>query len=129
MREHEAADEKPPPCATSRARASATANDDQLRARSIVELVTPILVGRRDATGENRENPRDRGKPLAGKSTLNRLELTPPGASADSRYKKIVANHREIRRNVFGSTSNRRSLGIKVVLVSPTSIHCTMSGR
>lgn len=30
--------------------------------------------------------------PLAGKSTLNRLELTPAGASADSRYKKIVAS-------------------------------------
>ena len=30
--------------------------------------------------------------PLAGKSTLNRLELTPVGASEDSRYKKIVAS-------------------------------------
>jgi hypothetical protein len=55
-----------------------------------------LLVGRRDPTGENLENPRDRGKPLAGKSTLNRLELTPPGASADSRYRKIVADHHEI---------------------------------
>ena len=55
-----------------------------------------LLVGRRDPTGQNRENPRDRGKPLAGKSTLNRLELTPPGARAESRYKKIVANHHEI---------------------------------
>lgn len=55
-----------------------------------------LLVGRRDPTGENRDNPRDRGKPLAGKSTLNRLELTPPGASANSRYKKIVADHHEI---------------------------------
>jgi hypothetical protein len=31
------------------------------------------------------------GKALAGKSTLNRLELTPPDATADSRYQKIVA--------------------------------------
>src|SRR6195256_5292025 len=30
---------------------------------------------------------------LAGKSTLNRLELTPATASAKSRYKKIVADH------------------------------------
>lgn len=30
--------------------------------------------------------------PLAGKSTLNRLELSPPDATAQSRYKKIVAN-------------------------------------
>jgi hypothetical protein len=33
---------------------------------------------------------------LAGKSTLNRLELTPVGASKKSRYKKIVARHRSI---------------------------------
>jgi hypothetical protein len=30
---------------------------------------------------------------LAGKSTLNRLELTPATASAQARYKKIVADH------------------------------------
>ena len=40
-------------------------------------------------------DPRDRGKPLAGKSTLNRLELTPAEANAKSRYKKIVARQRQ----------------------------------
>jgi hypothetical protein len=50
-----------------------------------------VLVGKRDPTGEDRVRQRDKGKALAGKSTLNRLELTPPGASASSRYKKIVA--------------------------------------
>jgi hypothetical protein len=50
-----------------------------------------VLVGKRDPTGEDRVRQRDKGKALAGKSTLNRLELTPPGASAASRYKKIVA--------------------------------------
>ena len=49
------------------------------------------LVGKRDVTGEERFSSRDRGKPLAGKSTLNRLELTPARASVKSRYKKIVA--------------------------------------
>ena len=49
------------------------------------------LVGKRDVTGAERVDPRDRGKPLAGKSTLNRLELTPARASIKSRYKKIVA--------------------------------------
>lgn len=46
-----------------------------------------------DITGEKRASPEDRGKPLAGKSTLNRLELTPQGANATSRYKKIVADY------------------------------------
>jgi hypothetical protein len=37
------------------------------------------------------------GFALAGKSTLNRLELTPVGASENSRYKKIVARHGDIK--------------------------------
>ncbi len=57
-----------------------------------------VLVGKRDATGQDRVRQRDKGKPLAGKSTLNRLELTPPGAGADSRYKKIVASCASIER-------------------------------
>jgi hypothetical protein len=65
---------------------------DQLRADPLLAA----LVGKEDVTGECRFDPRDRGKPLAGKSTLNRLELTPAGASADSRYKKIVARHQKI---------------------------------
>ncbi len=51
-----------------------------------------LLAGRRDVTGGDRRDPKDKGVPLAGKSTLNRLELTPVGASEDSRYKKIVAS-------------------------------------
>ncbi len=51
-------------------------------------------MGKADPTGQERGG-RDRGKPLAGKSTLNRLELTPVGADADSRYQKIVARHSE----------------------------------
>jgi hypothetical protein len=55
----------------------------------------PLLataVGKTDPLGEGRSHEADRGKPLAGKSTLNRLELTPVGADEDSRYKKIVAH-------------------------------------
>ena len=49
------------------------------------------LCGKEDVLGEDRQRKEDKGKALAGKSTLNRLELTPADASADSRYKKIVA--------------------------------------
>ena len=55
-----------------------------------------VLVGRADPAGQDRQRPRDRGAPLAGKSTMNRLELTPPGADAESRYKKIVARHHKV---------------------------------
>jgi DDE family transposase len=50
------------------------------------------LVGKDDPQGLDRLRPSDRGKPLAGKSTLNRLELTPPDAGPQARYKKIVAD-------------------------------------
>ena len=55
-----------------------------------------VLVGVTDPLGAERIRPADRGKPLAGKSTLNRLELTAVGADEDSRYKKIVAHLHKI---------------------------------
>ena len=55
-----------------------------------------VLVGKSDPAGQDRRCPRDRGKSLAGKSTLNRLELTPVGADEKSRYKKVVARHHDI---------------------------------
>jgi hypothetical protein len=56
------------------------------------------VVGKADPTGETRQRPRDRGKALAGKSTLNRLELTPIGADKDSRYKKIACRTHDVER-------------------------------
>jgi hypothetical protein len=50
-----------------------------------------VLAGKKDPLGQDRPG-RDKGKALAGKSTLNRLELTPVRANANSRYKKIVAH-------------------------------------
>lgn len=47
------------------------------------------LAGKLDSTGRNRKEQPDKGKALAGKSTLNRLELTPEDAHSADRYKKI----------------------------------------
>lgn len=55
-----------------------------------------VLVGKDDPLGEERVREADRGTALAGKSTLNRLELTAVGADADSRYQKIVAHTEQI---------------------------------
>ncbi len=49
-----------------------------------------IAVGKTDPNGMDRKSISDKGKPLAGKSTLNRLELTPADANTKSVYKKIV---------------------------------------
>jgi hypothetical protein len=56
------------------------------------DTLLAVAVGVTDPLGEQRLRPADRGTPLAGKSTLNRLELTAVGADENSRYKKIVAN-------------------------------------
>jgi hypothetical protein len=61
---------------------------DQLRHDPLLA----VLADKKDPQGTERVRDRDRGKALAGKSTLNRLELTPVRANADSRYKKIVGH-------------------------------------
>jgi len=60
------------------------------------DLVMGLLCEKNDPSGSNRVRERDRGKATAGKSTLNRLELTPQGANENSRYKKIVAQGEQI---------------------------------
>jgi hypothetical protein len=56
-----------------------------------------VLVGKEDPEGEKRFRPRDRGKAAAGKSTLNRLELTPAEpTTAELRYKKIIMKPEKI---------------------------------
>src|SRR5437764_2218836 len=67
---------------------------DDLRTDPLLATV----VGKGDPTGKTRRRERDRGKPLAGKSTLNRLELTPVGAGKDSRYKKVVCRTHDVER-------------------------------
>jgi hypothetical protein len=59
---------------------------DRLRQDPLLAL----LAGKRDVEGAQRRRRQDRGKAGAGKSTLNRLELTPADARPDARYKKIV---------------------------------------
>lgn len=55
---------------------------DELRSDPLLAAV----VGKADPTGSDRRQAQDRGKPLAGKSTLNRMEW---GAVKQDRYRKI----------------------------------------
>jgi len=59
---------------------------DQLRGDPLLAM----LSGKADVEGQQRRRQRDRGKAGAGKSTLNRLELTADDAPEKSRYKKIA---------------------------------------
>ena len=56
------------------------------------DVVMGLLSEKRDPSGRDRVREQDQGKAIAGKSTLNRLELTPEDANEKSRYKKIVAD-------------------------------------
>jgi len=67
---------------------------DRLR----LDPLLATLVGKEDPAGQGRRRERDRGKALAGKSTLNRLELTPVRADATRRYKKIPADTKRMER-------------------------------
>jgi hypothetical protein len=60
------------------------------------DVVMGVLCEKSEPSGKDRVRKRDEGKAIAGKSTLNRLELTPEGANEKSRYKKIVADGEQI---------------------------------
>ena len=65
---------------------------DQLRDDQLLALA----LGRSDVSGQDRARERDRGHPLAGSSTLNRLELGRPEQAAEDRYKRIVADPQQL---------------------------------
>jgi hypothetical protein len=65
---------------------------DQLRRDPMMAL----LSGKQDPKGNDRRRAQDRGKACAGKSTLNRLELTAAELRPEEKYKKIVMHETAI---------------------------------
>jgi len=92
-----------------------------------------VLVGKKDPLGQTRGRARDRGKALAGKSTLNRLELTPVRANAKSRYKKITLNRQAVQclfTDVFIQSHQRPPKRIVLDLDATDDVlHGQQSGR
>ena len=70
-------------------------NDHELL-RSDPLLAT--VIGKTDPTGKTRRRQSDRGKALAGKSTLNRLELRSEDPAKDGNYKKIAVDAEAVDR-------------------------------
>jgi len=62
------------------------------------DALLATLVGKADPAGADRVRDRDRGFPLAGKSTLNRLELAPADTKSTHRYHKIVCRPEAVDR-------------------------------
>ena len=67
---------------------------DQLRADPLLA----VLAEKPDPSGESRARERDRGKALAGKSTLNRLERTKAVVEEKERYQKIALDPEAVDR-------------------------------
>ena len=57
-----------------------------------------VLVEKEDVTGEERRRARDQGTALAGKSTLNRMELGAAKLGETERYKKIILDEGAVDR-------------------------------
>ena len=60
------------------------------------DVVMGVLCEKSDPSGRSGRENATKAKAIAGKSTLNRLELTPEDANEKSRYKKIVAHGEQI---------------------------------
>ena len=92
-----------------------------------------VLVNKSDPLGTRRKRSQDKGKALAGKSTLNRLELTPVRAGVTSRYKKITLNRQAVQRlftDVFLQAHQRPPQRIVLDLdATDTTLHGRQAGR
>jgi hypothetical protein len=88
------------------------------------------LAGKADPTGSDRRRQEDRGKALAGKSTLNRLEL---GAQTQDRYRKISLDEQAVDRflvEVFLSAHEQAPESIVLDLdATDDPVHGEQEGR
>ena len=102
---------------------------DELR----LDPLIAVLVGKSDPTGMDRKQLQDQGKALAGKSTLNRLELRSDDPKKDGRYKKIGANSQEIDKLMVQHFIKTQSQAPKRIILdldtTENKIHGNQEGR
>jgi len=88
------------------------------------------VVGKADPTGNDRRQEQDRGKPLAGKSTLNRLEW---GAVKQDRYRKISVDSKAVDRFLVDTfLSAHESVPSRIILdldATDDPLHGEQEGR
>jgi Transposase DDE domain group 1 len=99
---------------------------EDLRADPLLATV----VGKADPTGNDRRQEQDRGKPLAGKSTLNRLEW---GAVKQDRYRKISVDTKAVDRFLVDTfLSAHESVPTQIILdldATDDPLHGGQEGR
>ena len=94
------------------------------------EPLLALLAGKADLEGQDRKRERDRGKPLAGQSTLNRLERSSDGVD---RYQKVRCDTAAVDRlllDVFVEAHDEAPQEIVLDLdVTDTPLHGEQQGR
>jgi hypothetical protein len=93
------------------------------------DALLAVVVGKDEPEGNHRQSARDQGKALAGKSTLNRLELTPVGADSGHRYKKIAANVRQIHDFFVEAFLDQHASPPKRIMLDLDATDDTVHGR
>jgi len=93
-----------------------------------------VACGKQDPEGKNRRSLRDVGKPLAGKSTLNRLETAGSLLSVRPRCKKIIAEMSELEEyfiDTFVRTSPAKAPRVVILDFDATNdpLHGKQEGR
>lgn len=99
---------------------------DELRADPLLA----VLVGKDDPEGKQRFRHRDRGKALAGKSTLNRLELGRPGTvPAKGSYKKIIIDPEQVERFLVDVFLQAHAKAPKEIVLDLDATHDPLYGN
>jgi len=91
-----------------------------------------VVCEKNDPEGEGRKLERDRGKALAGKSTLQRLETAAEQLEDKERYKKIVFSGKAIEEffvNVFLKTNKKPKRIVLDVDTTDDPVHGNQEGR
>ncbi|MDE0166655.1 MAG: IS1380 family transposase [Bryobacterales bacterium] len=92
--------------------------------------VLAMLAGKSDVSGQSRRRERDRGQPLAGKSTLQRLERTTDGVD---RYQKVRCDSAAIDRllvEVFVEAHSQEPAEVLLDIdATDTPLHGQQEGR
>jgi Transposase DDE domain group 1 len=88
-----------------------------------------VLVEKADLRGEDRRRASDQGTALAGKSTLNRLELGAAKMGAKERYKKIILDESAVDRRLVDIFLQAHSAAAQEIVLDLDSTDIPLHGE
>jgi hypothetical protein len=88
-----------------------------------------VLVEKEDLKGEDRRRASDQGTALAGKSTLNRMELGAAKMGAKERYKKIILDESAVDRRLVDIFLQAHSAAAPEIVLDLDSTDIPLHGK